>query len=152
MVKHNPKAVLGSPEIIIEKIKTEINKNNHLTALFLESSVMESYLISLISLSSTSENNNLEKGVEDNVGRLGFTYLIAINNMLANIDNKLYRELSKFYSGRNEFAHYLIGIDFSDTNVNNQLKILTTQGLDLIKKLAVLHKTRLDKKTSNYKV
>ena len=152
MVKHNPKAVLGSPEIIIEKIKTEINKNNHLTALFLESSAMESYLISLISLSSTSENNNLEKGVEDNVGHLGFSYLIAINNMLANIDNKLYRELSKFYSGRNGFAHYLIGIDFSDMDVKNQLKTLTTQGLYLIKKLAASHKARLDKKTSNYKV
>ena len=107
---------------------------------------MESYLISLISLSSTSENNNLGKGVEDNVGRLGFTYLIAINNMLANIDNKLYKDLSNFYSGRNEFAHYLIGIDFNDIDTDNKLKTLTIKGLDLIKKLAALHKTRLDKK------
>ncbi|MCL5093075.1 MAG: hypothetical protein M1128_01240 [Candidatus Marsarchaeota archaeon] len=146
MVKHNPKAVLGPPEMIIGKIETEINKSNNLTALFLESSAMESYLISLISLSSTSENNNLGKGVEDNVGRLGFTYLIAINNMLANIDNKLYKDLSNFYSGRNEFAHYLIGIDFNDIDTDNKLKTLTIKGLDLIKKLAALHKTRLDKK------
>jgi predicted nuclease of restriction endonuclease-like (RecB) superfamily len=148
MVKHNPKAVLEPPETILEKIKNEINKNNYLTALFFESSAMEGYLISLISLSSASENKNLEKGVEDNVGRLGFTYLIAINNMLANIDNKLYKNLSKFYSGRNEIAHYLIGIDFNDTEVNFQIKTLTLNGLDLIKRLSLIHKTKLNKKSN----
>lgn len=148
MVKHNPKAVLEPPETILEKIRDEIGKNNYLTALFLESSGMEAYLISLLSLSSNSKNNNVEKSAEDSVGRLGFNYLIAINNMLDNVDNQLYKALSKFYSGRNEIAHYLIGIDFNDPEVNNQIKSLTLNGLDLIKKLSALHKIKLDSKSN----
>lgn len=144
MVKHDAKIVLAPPETLLKKIETEINNLNWLPALFLEASTIEAYLTSLIFLSSPKGiNAEFSKSVTDYINKMHFIAIININSILGHIDDTLYKQLTSFNAKRNDYVHYLIGINFSDTETDTELKNLVKKGLILCRTVAEIHSNKL---------
>ena len=145
MVNHNPKVLLDPPEMILGKIEIEIQNKNWIYALFLEASAIEGYLNSLIALSGTTI---LKKASKNFLDKMSFISLVNMNNILGNINDTLYKKLTKFGDQRNVFAHYLIGIDFKDPKVNDEARGLISEGLKLCQELADIQTNKLNLRTS----
>jgi hypothetical protein len=143
MIKHNPRALFEPPELILEKIKNEIRKNNYLPALFLEASAIEGYLISLIRFSGI-QRNKIKKESEQLLERMQISHSVNTNYILGNIDGSLYKKITTFNTERNKFAHNLIGIDFNDPNFMPELKDLTKKGLCLCEELSKIHFAKIN--------
>jgi hypothetical protein len=142
MLGHNPIEALD-PTTIMAKIESEIKKSNQISALFLEASAIEGYLSSLILLSRTS-NTNPKKSTVEFVDKMQAISLISVNNILGNIDDITYNDLTKFNSKRNEFAHRMIGFNFEDPKANNEIEQLTSRGFELCMKISKIHQTKLE--------
>ncbi len=149
MTNNSPRIVESAPETIIPKIEKE---TNHIAALFLETSAIEGYLSSFISLVGKLISNNKNaphKDVEKNVDKMPAIQLLNINNELGTIDNDLYTEISKFLEKRNKIAHSLIGVDLHSLNKEMEIKNLVKEGLQLCKKISALHTELLYKLTED---
>ncbi len=135
----NPRAVESAPETIIPKIEKE---KSSIAALFLESSAIESYLSSFISLTGKKMSKGTHtphNGVEESIKKMGFNQLLSITNDLGVINDNLYKKLNNFAERRNQIAHNLIGIDLDAIENTNEIKSLVSIGLELCKSLSKLH-------------
>ena len=141
MPGHNPIEALD-PTTIMAKIESEIKKSNRVSALFLEASAIEGYLSSLILLSRTS-NTNPRSSTVDFVEKMTAISLISVNNILGNLDDATYEDLTDFNSKRNDFAHRMIGFDFEDPKVDKEIEQVTAKGMELCVRISKIHQTKL---------
>lgn len=141
-VKYDP-ADVPEPVTVLDKIKREIDQRNYIHALFLEASALESYLSSLIRVTGLV-SKKLPKKVESAYNRMSFNNLLAVNVVLGNIGDELYRRLADFNSKRNEYAHNLIGFNFENHDEGEEIINTTSSGLDLCLEVDELHKNALE--------
>jgi hypothetical protein len=121
-----------NPETILGKIEDAMKERNYILSLFLEHSTLESYVSELI-LMANGKQEEIAKTPLDTYKRINFDTLLSLSYILRYLDHNLYSRLKKFSKERNKFVHNLIGYDFKDPKIKNEVKKLATDGLDLCK-------------------
>ncbi len=121
-----------NPETILGKIEEAMKDRNYILSLFLEHSTLESYVSELILMANDRQEEITETPLET-YKRINFDALLSLSYILRYLDQNLYSRLKKFNKARNKFVHNLIGYDFKDPKIKNEVEKLAIDGLDLCK-------------------